>query len=44
LDILLHIEAFDSADVGDHFEYEIVRVLTGLAGHSDSDGLEIDWV
>jgi hypothetical protein len=44
LDVLLHVEAFDSADVGDHVEYEIVRVLTGLAGHSDSDGLEFDWV
>jgi hypothetical protein len=44
LDVLLHVEAFDSADVGDHVEYEIVRVLTGLAGHCDSDGLEFDWV
>jgi hypothetical protein len=43
-DILLHVEAFDSANVGDHVEYEIVRVLTGLAGHRDSDGLEFDWV
>jgi hypothetical protein len=42
--VFLHVEAFDSANVGDHVEYEIVRVLTGLAGHSDSDGLEFDWV
>ncbi len=38
------LEAFDPAYVGDHVEYEIVRVLTRLTGHRDSDGLEIDWV
>jgi hypothetical protein len=44
LNILLDVEAFDPAYVGDHVEYEIVRVLTRLTGHRDSDGLEIEWV